>query len=228
MKNLLAFFISLVFVGGVSLGTEITKKYDFKDFTGVSVSHGMNVTISQSDSYSVEVSAEEDDLEKLKVEQDGESLNFTVLKDRYRFKEAVRINIKMPLLTAVQLSGGSDGNITMNISESFSASLSGGSNLEGELNCGDILLALSGGSEVTLNGKAADAGIAGSGSSSFKLKEFSVRNINSQLSGGSDVEISMNGTLNTVQSGGSNLTYYGEADLEDTLFSGGSGVEKGE
>ncbi|HVO72764.1 MAG TPA: head GIN domain-containing protein [Ignavibacteriaceae bacterium] len=208
---------------------EVTKKYDFKDFSEVGVSHGMHVSVTQSDSYDIEVTAEQEDLDNLDVEKHGDALNFEVHKERYNFKGKVDIRIKMPSLAAINLSGGADGNIVMDVSsESFDAALSGGSELKGDLKCGNINLSLSGGSEITLKGKAEDTNMAGSGSSSFNLKEFSVRNVESQLSGGSKVTITMNGTLNTMQSGGSNLVYYGHADMENTMFSGGSEVEKGE
>jgi len=229
MKRLLYLFLSVLLIQGISLANEITKKYDFKDFTEVNVSRGMNVSIMQSDSYSVEVTAEQEDIDHLKVEKDGDALSFFTAKERYSFKEDVRITINMPSLTAIHLSGGSEGNLTMDISsKSFAAGLSAGSELKGELSCGNIILALSGGSEITLKGKGSDAEISGSGSSTFNLKEFSVRNVNSQLSGGSIIKITMNGTLNTMQSGGSNIVYYGKVDLKNTMFSGGSGVEKGE
>jgi hypothetical protein len=229
MKKLSFLFFSFLIIYGISFGNELTKKYDFKDFTEVNVSHGMNVSITQSDSYSVEVTAEQEDLDNIKIEKDGDALTFSVLKERYSFKEDVKITIKMPSLTAIHLSGGSVGNLTMDVSDkSFSTGLSGGSELKGELKCSNINFRLSGGSEITLKGKGSDAEISGSGSSTFNLKEFSVRNVNSHLSGGSNAEITMNGMLNTMQSGGSNIVYYGEVDLENTMFSGGSGVEKGE
>jgi hypothetical protein len=150
-------------------------------------------------------------------------------EESYNLRGEVNIKIKMPSLTTIGLSDGAEGNIVMDVSsESFDAALSGGSELNGELKCGNINMSLSGGSEITLKGKGEDAEIAGSGSSSFNLKEFTVRDVDSQLSGGSNVKITMNGTLNTMQSGGSNLIYYGHVDLENTMFSGGSGVEKGE
>jgi hypothetical protein len=208
---------------------KITKKYDFKDFSEVGISYGMHVSVTQSDSYDIEVTAEKEDLDNLGVQKRGDALNFYLAKKNYNMRGEVNIEIKMPSLTAIDLSGGSEGNIVMDVSsESFSAALSGGSELNGELKCGNINLALSGGSEITLKGKGEDAEIAGSGSSSFNLKEFSVRNVDSQLSGGSDVKITMNGTLNTSQSGGSDFVYYGKAEMESTMFSGGSEVEKGE
>jgi hypothetical protein len=89
-------------------------------------------------------------------------------------------------------------------------------------------LELSGGSWVEISGNGKNLSVDGSGGSNFKLKNFSVENVNAELSGGSQVVITMNGELNTDQSGGSHLTYYGKASIGNTDFSGGSGVSKGD
>jgi hypothetical protein len=230
MKTAFLLFVFFPFLTASTLfAQEVTKKYDFKDFSEVGVINGMHVSVTQSDSYDIEVTAEKEDLDNLKVWRKGDALNFYMSEESYNLRGKVNIKIKMPSLTAISLSEGAEGNIVMDVSsESFDAALSGGSELNGELKCGNINMSLSGGSEITLKGKGEDAEIAGSGSSSFNLKEFSARNVDSQLSGGSNVKITMNGTLNTMQSGGSNFIYYGQVDLENTMFSGGSGVEKGE
>jgi hypothetical protein len=63
-------FASTIFAG------EVTKNYDFKDFQSVSVGYGMKVDISQSNSYSIEVKADEEDFNYLKVEKEGNELKF--------------------------------------------------------------------------------------------------------------------------------------------------------
>ena len=228
MKKILFALLPLFFVIS-AFGGEISKKYDFKDFTGVSASHGMNLKITQSDSYYIEVKADERDFEVLKVEKDGDELKFYITKNNYRPKYEIEITISMPALTGLQLSGGAMGNFTMDVSSrSFDLGLSGGSEVEGELKCSDINLQLSGGSQVSLDGKGKNVALAGSGGSIFDMKDFSVKDVNAQLSGGSHVSVRMNGTLNTAQSGGSEITYYGNVDLGNTSFSGGSGIHKGE
>jgi hypothetical protein len=63
----------------------------------------------------------------------------------------------------------------------------------------------------------------------FDLRDFSVGNVESDLSGGSrSYNITMDGMLNTSQSGGSQIVFYGTAKIGRTSFSGGSGVTKGD
>jgi hypothetical protein len=100
--------------------------------------------------------------------------------------------------------------------------------LGGELTCGNASFDVSGGGKVRLSGEGANLNIEGSGGAMFRLKEFSVKNVNADLSGGTHATININGTLNTDQSGGSRIVYYGNMNLGNTDFSGGSGINKGD
>jgi hypothetical protein len=220
-------FISISFAAD-----RTSKSYNYKDFTAVEVSSGMHLKVTQSDAYSIEVIADQEDFKHIRVEKDGNSLKFSIKRDSF-FSDWGRHNkieviIKMPSLTGLELSGGSIGNINMDVStRKFSAELSGGSSVNGNLKCGKVEMELSGGSVVDLSGQGKNLNVDGSGGSIVKLKNFAVNDVDADLSGGSNVEITMDGILNTEQSGGSHLTYYGKASLGNTDFSGGSGVSKG-
>lgn len=219
----------LIFPAYRSVQGQETRKYDFKDFSKVEVSHGMHVKITQSDNYSIEVKASERDFKHLEVDKDGQTLEFTMDHFYNHRQDDIYINITMPKLAALNLSGGSMGQIAMSSgSDNFSSHLSGGSKLKGKIDCGRISIGLSGGSWVGLTGTGGNMKIDGSGGSIFKLKDLAVKNVDAELSGGSQAEINMNGKLNTDQSGGSKITYYGNAVMGDTDFSGGSSVTSGQ
>ncbi len=235
-KNFYPFLILLflAFLSASVLADVKTKTYNYKDFTGVSVGSGMHVTITQSNDYSISITANEKDFKDLKVEKKGNNLeiyydrNFWDWFGNFRGGN-VEIKISMPALTSIDLSGGAEGNINMDVSgKSFYAETSGGSELKGSLNCGNLSVETSGGSSIELTGKGENLNADGSGGSKIKLKNFSVKNVNADLSGGSTVWININGTLNSDQSGGSHLYYYGNVSLGNTNFSGGSGISKGE
>jgi hypothetical protein len=208
--------------------SDVTRTYNNKGFTEVSICCGMKLRLNQSENFSVKVTADQKDFEVIIVEQHGNSLRFYINRNNYRFRNDIRIEISMPDLHGIDLSGGALANINMNTRENFSADLSGGAFLKGELSCRNIDLDLSGGSKVELKGSGRNLELNGSGGSIFRMAEFSVNDVESQLSGGSNVTLSMDGTLNTSQSGGSQFIFYGTAKIGRTSFSGGSGVSKGE
>lgn len=237
MRKLLPLFsilILLSFLSSAALADTKTKTYNYKDFSGVSVGSGMHVTISQSGSYSISITADERDFEDLKVEKRGNGLQIYYNRSGWGWfghhrRGDVEIKISMPALASIDLSGGAEGNLKMDIgNKSFSAETSGGSELKGNLNCGNISVETSGGSRIELTGKGENLNADGSGGSKIKFKNFSVKNVNADLSGGSTAWVNMNGTLNADQSGGSHLYYYGNVSLGNTSFSGGAGISKGE
>lgn len=205
-----------------------TKKYNLKDFSKVEAGYGMLVNISQSSSYSIEINAEQQDFEYLKVEKKRETLRIYIDKNNYRKHGDIKVEINMPSLTGLGLSGGAQAKLSMDIKDNFEGELSGGAGLSGSLSCKDINLEISGGSEIHLTGTGADLRVDASGGSIFHLKEFGVKDVNADLSGGARLEIKMNGTLNVDASGGSRVVYYGSAKLGDTDFSGGSGISQGD
>lgn len=230
-KILISLFIlgiCLAITGSTYPADRTTKKYDYKDFTKVEAGSGMHVKISQSSSYSIEINAEEEDFEYLKVEKNGNSLQIYIDKNNYRKHGDIRVDIQMPALTGLDLSGGALGKLSMDIKDDFNCDLSGGAEISGNLTCENINLEISGGSIINLSGKAGDLTAEASGGSVYHLKDFSVKDVNAGLSGGARLEINMNGTLNVDASGGSKVVYYGSAKLGSTDFSGGSGISQGE
>ena len=226
----LLFIISFYLVNSVTVypADRITKKYTDKDFTKVEAGSGMLLKIDQSSSYSIEVNAEKEDFEYLKVEKKGITLKIYIDKNNYRKHGDIKVIIQMPALKGLDLSGGAQGKLSMKISDDFESELSGGAEISGNLSCSDLNLEISGGSVVSLSGSGKNLSADASGGSIYHLKDFSVKDVNVDLSGGSRLEIQMNGTLDVDASGGSKVVYYGNAKLGSTDFSGGSGVSKGD
>jgi len=189
----------------------------------------MKLKVTQSDKYSIEVKADKQDFEYLKVETSGKKLRVYIDKNNYHKEDDIYVTITMPVLEGVSLSGGSEGIIKFDkTNKDFVTELSGGSELKGNLKCADIYLECSGGSEVSLKGSGKNLKIEGSGGSELKMKDFSVKDVSADLSGGSEVQIKMDGKINCDLSGGSEVIYWGTAILGDTDFSGGSSISQGD
>jgi hypothetical protein len=223
------FFIALL-IGASFLvqAKDVTRTYNNKDFTEVNICCGMKLRLNQADQFSVRITADQKDFDVINVDQRGGTLRIYISKVNYRFKNDVRIEISMPDIRLLDLSGGSLANIKMETTSNFAAKVSGGGFLKGNLDCRDIKLDMSGGSKAELSGKGRNLDLSGSGGSIFQLKDLYVQDVDAQLSGGSNVKINMDGTLNTSQSGGSQIIFFGTAKIGRTSFSGGSGVSKGD
>ncbi|MBP7459920.1 MAG: DUF2807 domain-containing protein [Candidatus Delongbacteria bacterium] len=219
--------LALPFMVQSVLAVGSNNRYDFTDFNKVSISSGMELSVTQSKSFDIQVNGSADDLKDLKVEKKGQTLRFYIEKKGWFHDHNISIKIGMPVLTELDLSGGSQATISLNQpEESFACDLSGGSTIDGEITCKQTEIGASGGSEVELSGQGGDLEVSGSGGSEFHLEKFQVRNVEADLSGGSELHIAMNGILNVDASGGSEVTFSGKAEYGDTNMSGGSEIKK--
>jgi Putative auto-transporter adhesin, head GIN domain len=211
--------------------TAETKQLNFTDFDEISVGYGMQVSINQGAIYRIETIGSPADLDRLRVEHRGSRLTFTTdsgFWGLFQSSDRISLNITLPALRAVSLSGGSHG--TLNVqrgSSAFAAALSGGSRLSGQLACGDIQMSVSGGSRVDLSGTGQRLVLHGSGGSRYELKNFPVKDVVSSLSGGSQATMTLEGKIDADLSGGSHITYFGNAAIAAVRANGGSRVQKG-
>jgi len=227
-------------------GNLSTQEVDFSGFTRVDVGYAFEVEILQSDSYSVNITADDNLFDDhIRVSQAGETLKIG-LRPGYNYQSVtLRAEITMPDLYGLELSGATHGTAQgFNSSHHFILKLSGASSLDmvdmsvgdidfdisgassvtGNITAGDSDFQVSGASHVQLQGSASDIAIDASGASHVELAAFPVNNADVELSGASHGTVNLDGILNADLSGGSHLTYLGTPTMGDIDISGGSSI----
>ena len=251
-KAIAAAFIAVVLlswllvgcVGGMVTGSRNleTREFNFSDFTRVEVSSAFEVEISQSDAYSVSVTANDNLFDYIQVSKQGATLQIR-LKTASYIGTTQRASITMPDLYGLELSGATHGTVqgfgsshdfTLELSGASSLSMvdmsagdirfnvSGASRVTGDITAGDADFDNSGASTVELQGSASDVVIDASGASNAKLADFPVNNANVKLSGASNGTVNLDGRLDANLSGASRLGYIGEPTMGTINTSGGS------
>jgi len=223
-----------------------TETFDFSDFTKIEAQNGFQVELTQSSTYSIEITTDDNVQEYIEVTKSGDTLRVRLTGFRYYRSVTLEAKITMPDVYGIDLSGGSQADITgFSSSHDFSATLSGGSGLDGNITtanadfdlsggsrvtgsitAGDADFGLSGGSQVNLEGTADDLEINSSGGSQLGLEAFPVNNANVNISGGGRATVNVSGTLDVNLSGGSRALYIGEPILGDIQLSGDSTISK--
>jgi hypothetical protein len=133
----------------------------------------------------------------------------------------------MPDIRLLDLSGGSNSQINgFELDHNLEISLSGGSELSGDLSADSVVFSISGGSEVSLLGESPRVDINGSGGSWFGLEEFHTDELTFDLSGGSTAKVSVDQILSGNASGGSSVHYSGDPQLGNISKSGGARITK--
>ena len=104
--------------------------------------------------------------------------------------------------------------------------LSGASKASGSIEMADGRFDLSGASSLELEGSANDIDIEASGASHVQLSNFSIVNVEINLSGASDATINARGRLEGDLSGASKLSYMGNPTLGNISTSGSSTISQ--
>jgi len=232
----------------VGSGNLVTKDMDFKDFTIVEVGSAFKAEITQSNSYSVSITMDDNLFDYLQASKIGERLEIGLEPGHNYRSPTLSLKITMPNLYELELSGAASGT-----AEGFSSShgfilrmsgatflkivdmsagdtdveLSGASHLTGGVTVdGDVRFSVSGASTAELEGAADDLAVDASGASGVELSDFPVHNADVKLSGASRATVNLDGRLDAVLSGASRLLYVGSPTMGDISTSGGSTIAK--
>ena len=216
-----------VLAGGLLLGcanvTEevamTAKDFDLQGFTKVEVGGAFEVEIVRSDSFKVNVVA--DDFAHVRVEKVGDTL---VIKRQgiewlAPFHRQPRATVAMPALTGLNVSGASrgkfenlqsDSGLTVSVSGAshiearsisagtMDAKVTGASSLTGNITTSkNASLEVSGASKIELTGKGTEVIMKISGASRAELSGFPVQNADLEVSGASSAYINLNGRLDS-------------------------------
>ena len=214
-----------VLIGSGNLETE---QYAFANFTRVEISSAFEFEIKQSSSYSINVTADDNVIDRVQISQDGQTLKIRVGGVPTSFRSVtLKALVTMPQLRGLTVSGASRGTVSnFNCTEAVNIAVSGASRVTGDITAGDIEFDVSGASTVQLEGSADDMVAIISGASRFSLGDFTVNNADVNISGASTGTINLDGRLDANVSGASTLLYIGDPVMGTINVSGASTLSK--
>jgi hypothetical protein len=199
-------------------------------FSGIKVSGGIDVFLSQSDNYALAISASEDKYRNdikteikngvLNIFYDGGSL-------RYNTNRKLRVYVSFKTLESIEASGACDLLINGPFKTgSIKIKLSGACEIKGTVDIDNMQLNLSGASTVKIDGSVKNIKIDAGGASDVKNYNLVVDNCIADLSGASDVRLAINKSLSAKASGASTLYYKGNPELKNVNSSDASNISQ--
>ncbi len=197
-------------------GNLVNETFEFSDFTEVKVENGFEVELTQSSTFSVVVTADDNVLEHIEVSKSGATLKIRPKGNTAFRSVTMKAKITMPDLYKIELSSGSKAEITgFDSLHNLSVRLSDGSKMNSStgqsfITTGDIDFDLSDGSKVTLSGLASNLNVRSSDGCSLDLEAFLVNNADIKLHNGSLATVNVEGILNAELTGYSDLIYVGQ------------------
>ena len=235
MKPIFIFLFTIICSRVFSQETVINDKNaevrNVTSFSGIKVSGGIDVYLSQSDDYSLAVSASEDKFrDNIRTEVNNGILTISYNNDRSGWSSGnkkLRAYISFKTLESIEGSGACDFiiNSTLNVN-SIRVKLSGACDIRGPVKITNLILDLSGASTAKINGAAQNLKLNASGASDVKNYDLETENCIAKLSGASDVRIRITSSISASASGASSLYYKGNPDRKEVATSGASSISQ--
>jgi len=200
-------------------------------FTGIKVSGGIEVYLSQAENYSLAVSAaDKENVANIKTEVRNDVLVITYNDGNSRrnlSNKKLRAYISFKTLESIEGSGACDFYINNSLSgNSLLVKLSGACDIKGPVKLTNLSIELTGASTVKLSGNTQNLKLDASGASDIKNYDLVTENCIAKLSGASDVRITVTNSITASASGASTLFYHGDPDKRDVASSGASSISQ--
>jgi Putative auto-transporter adhesin, head GIN domain len=203
-----------------------------ESFTGISVSDGVDLYLTQGNEESVAVSASDEKyLERFKTEvvdgvlkiyYDTKGINWSA-NDRRKLKAYVSFKT----LDKLHASGGADVEVKGNLdAENLEMKFTSGSAFNGKLKAKDVTVEQNSGSSINISGSATNFKVDISSGAIFKGFDLAVDYCDAKASSGGGVRITINKELSAKANSGGGVKYKGDAVIKEINVNSGGSVKK--
>jgi hypothetical protein len=218
--------------GGKIINDKNAEKRDVKGFHAISVSHGIDLYLTQGNEEAVAISSSDPSFQhKIRTEVENGVLKIYLDTEGGHWgwnNLKMKAYVSCKELNELKASGGSDVYAEDGIkAENLAISLSGGSDLKARTSvAGSLTIHATGGSDIYISGSASKLSVEATGGSDLHGYDLVTDFCNVTATGGSDIKIGVNKELNVTATGGSDVYYKGAAVIREMHSSGSSDIIK--
>lgn len=226
MKKLIGFVFALALIGlivpivaagdffGIKFGEDrikgsgeiVTEERDVRDFDKIKSSGSFDVFIVVGEEQSIEISYDDNLIDLITTKVKGKTL-YISSEGSFSSRKSCKIEINVPSLEAVKLSGSGDIEVSNLDAEFFEYSLSGS---------GDLIA----------SGKVDELEVHVSGSGDIDTRDLMANIVQASISGSGDIKVYAKERLRGKVSGSGDIEYYGDPDKVSSSVSGSGDIRK--
>ena len=206
-----------------------TEDRSVSSFKNVDVSGAAKVMVSQGDQHSVKVEGDENLLQYIEVEQEGDKIR---IKERPGFNLQpsgdIRVYVTAPVFNNIDASGASDiiGQTKISNPEEMKMHVSGAGNIKMELDAPRLTFRMSGAGSIYIKGQTKELELEMSGAGSAHFYDLLSENTRVNLSGVGSAEVYASVKLDASVSGVGSIEYKGNVTDVNQHVSGVGSVHK--
>jgi hypothetical protein len=195
-------------------GNVVEEVRDVSGFTGVHVSSGIDVYLSEGDQFEVRVEADENLMEVIETEVRGNMLEVGTDRVNIRRAKSKKVYVTLPELTALKISsaGDCDGQTLFHCDDlRLSISSAGDLSLEVEADRIDIDISSSGDARIAGNAGELDASLSSAGD--LDAWDLEARVVDVSVSSAGDARVFATEEISMSASSAGNIYYRGDAKV---------------
>lgn len=207
-------------------GDVVTRQIEVTPFSKLLVSATFDVTVSVGSAEAVTVHVDDNVVDSLDVGVSGDELHVGLKSGTSVSNATLKADVTVRSLDSLEGSGATTISLAAELAaDRLSITLSGASRLSGPIAIGEGSFELSGASEARLSGSVTTFEVTESGASQLDGTELTIDALTIDLSGASEAEVSVTGSLSAGASGASTLRYMGSPTITRSETSGASSIE---
>ncbi len=195
------------------------RSLNYSDFNDLDISSAFVVNVSSGNNYEVTVSGEDRYIDMLNIFQDGDKLYIDYdkfdMSDFVKSRDAVKVNITMPELDDLDLTGAAKLYISGFKQREMTLQLTGASYVKGhDIEVDNMKIELTGASEMRLQGSAYELTADITGASHLNAYDFEVQRARVEAHGASSAKVFVSEQLDIEETLASSVKYKGNAQVK--------------
>ncbi|MFK7920746.1 MAG: head GIN domain-containing protein [Bacteroidia bacterium] len=194
-----------------------------ESFSKLSVSGAYEVHLTQGDGYTLEAKGNDDDLDRLRYEVNGDKLKVYSEDGTWKFDDEIHLYITSPTFESIHVSGGVELETENTIeSDVLAINVSGAADLDLNLAVDDLRVGLSGAANAELEGSAESASYSVSGAGHIDADDLKSSSVKIDLSGAAAADVYATESLDVKISGAGSVSYKGDPEVRKSISGLGS------
>lgn len=227
MNKILTLFVALI----MATTTYAQKELDLASFDELALRTSATVYLTQGSPQRVAVEGDEDDLEELEIEVNGDRLEIKRKSSSSWFSwggsSNITVYVTVPKLEGVSVSGSGKviGKNKFN-ADKLDLSVSGSGKMELDTDNEYTDISISGSGGIYLKGQTSEVELSISGSGRVRGEDFKAKIVKAKISGSGSCEIYAEEEIDARISGSGSIYYKGSPDKVNSSTSGSGRVKK--
>ncbi|WP_298424548.1 head GIN domain-containing protein [uncultured Kordia sp.] len=213
--------------GKTGNGNVVSEERDADEtFTKVKASEGLDVYITQSNTQSIEVEADENIISLIATDINNGVLTIHTKENIGRAKSK-KIYVSLPEIDKIVSTSGADVYSTdVLVAEDLEVKSNSGADIKIEVKAESVFCSTSSGADIKISGTANSLRADASSGSDIHAKDLEVKTCNASASSGADVTVNTSEKLDAKSSSGGDIHYYGNPESVSKNKSVSGGVYK--